>query len=117
MFKYLKKRFEGITVEKFHCDISNDAKSYYVHSAYMFKSVVYSILSRVNKNDNLQIGIKIKHNYSWTMSVFTVKVSIVGGTFLERQQLMTLISIKLSTLLDLFIDGDLTSLKEELGIS
>ena len=123
MFKYLKKRFEGITTEKFNCSILNDSKKYYVRSAYMFKSVVYSILSRINKNDNLHVDIKVKQSYSWTMSSFTwtmssftVKVSIVGGTFSERQQLMVLISHRLFALIDLFIDGDLTSLKEELGI-
>ena len=117
MFEYLKKRFKGITTEKFNCSILDDSEKYYVRSAYMFKSIVYGILSRINNNDNLQVEIKIKQDYSWTMSQFTVKVSIVGGTFLERQQLMVLISHRLFALIDLLIDGDLTSLEKELGIN
>lgn len=116
MFEYLKKRFKGITTEKFDCSILDDNKRYHLRSGYMFKGAVYSVLSKINKNDNLQVDIKIKQNYSWTMSLFTVKVSIVGGTVSERQQLMATISYKLATSVELFIDGDLASLEKESGI-
>lgn len=50
MFKYLKKRFEGITVEKFPCDIKNEGNSYYVRSGYMLRVLFIQTLKSYLKS-------------------------------------------------------------------